>query len=45
MLTNAVLIVWLIIGLIWVSGSAVEWINKALAQWAIFADSWGRAGP
>ena len=40
-LTNAVLIVWLIIGLIWVSGSALEWINKALAQWAIFADNWG----
>lgn len=40
-LTNAVLIVWLIFGLIRVSGSALEWINKALAQWAIFADNWG----
>ncbi|MBB2931273.1 NACHT domain-containing protein [Paraburkholderia silvatlantica] len=40
-LTNIVLIVWLIIGLIRIIGSALGWINTALAQWTMFADNWG----
>ncbi|AIV67264.1 NACHT domain-containing protein [Burkholderia pseudomallei] len=40
-LTNIVLIVWLVVGLIRLSSAALEWVNKALAQWAIFADNWG----
>jgi hypothetical protein len=40
-LTNVVLILWLIIGVAWVFGSSLEWINRLLAQWAIFADKWG----